>query len=59
MTAKHAPTQIGTHDREGWRTHMVPGDVCAGCSDAEAGHWVPISQCPQALAIYEAEWGWA
>lgn len=63
MTAReHVPIQIGTHDRNGWRTHAVPGDVCAGCSDSQAGRWVPVSQCPEAmtaLKAMEAEWGWA
>lgn len=52
---EHKPMQIGTHDREGWRTHSIPGDVCAGCSDPDSGRWVPISQCMEALAAYEAE----
>lgn len=56
---KHVPMQIGAHDRDGWRTHMPPGDVCAACSNSETGLWVPISQCAQAMAAYEAEWGWA
>lgn len=51
----HQPGQIGTHDAEGWRTHQTPGDVCLTCSDAEAGHWVPVSACPEALAVLDAE----
>lgn len=53
--AEHRPGQIGTHDREGWRTHSIPGDVCLGCSDVETGRWVPVNQCPAALALYEQE----
>jgi hypothetical protein len=51
----HIPGQVGTHDAEGWRTHTTPGDVCLGCSDADAGRWVPVSECPTALATYELE----
>lgn len=49
----HVWLQIGTHDQEGYRTHAPPGDVCAACSDPDAGRWVPISQCGQAMADYE------
>lgn len=62
MTTRHTPIQIGVYDRSGRRTHMTPGDVCAGCSDRHTGHWVPVSQCPQAMATLktmEIEWGWA
>lgn len=50
----HVLMQIGTHDAEGWRTFMEPGDVCAACSDPVAGRWVPVSQCPAAMADAEA-----
>jgi len=53
--ADHRPHQIGTHDAEGFRTHSIPGDVCLGCSDPGAGRWVPISQCPRALAVLDGE----
>jgi hypothetical protein len=49
----HVVTQIGVYDGEGWRTHAPPGDVCAGCSDQQAGRWVPVSECLEALADYE------
>lgn len=52
---KHVPSQIGTHDAEGFRTHMTPGDVCLGCSDPASGRWVPVSQCPQAMAALDTE----
>lgn len=51
---EHVPTQIGTHDAEGHRTHTIPGDVCLGCSDPASGRWVPISQCPKAMAALDA-----
>lgn len=51
----HVPGQIGTHDREGWRTHQIPGDVCLGCSNPRAGHWVPVTECETALAVYELQ----
>lgn len=51
----HVPFQVGTHDAEGFRTHEVPADVCAGCSDPASGLWVPVSQCPPALAALDAE----
>jgi hypothetical protein len=53
--AQHRPHQIGTHDGEGYRTHTIPGDVCLDCSDPAAGRWVPISQCPRALAALDDE----
>lgn len=62
MTAKHTPIQLGTHDSEGWRTFQTPGDACAGCSNRATGLWVPVSQCPEAMAALKAmeiEWGWA
>lgn len=52
---RHSPIQIGTHDAEGYRTHAIPGDVCLDCSSPVAGRWVPVSQCPQALATLDAE----
>lgn len=45
---EHVPQQIGTRDGDSRRTHRRPGDVCATCSDPDAGRWVPISQCPSA-----------
>lgn len=51
----HRPMQIGTHDAEGWRTHTIPGDVCEACSDPATGRWVPVSQCPEALAALDAD----
>lgn len=53
--AVHRPFQIGTHDGEGFRTHTIPGDVCLDCSTPRMGHWVPISQCSQALAALDAD----
>lgn len=50
---EHVPGQVGTHDAEGFRTHMIPGDVCLGCSDLDAGRWVAVSECPTALRVYE------
>lgn len=50
MEIEHYPVQIGTRDAEGYRTFGTPGDVCSACSDPEAGRWVPVSQCPTALA---------
>lgn len=50
--AQHVPGQIGTHDSEGWRTFQTPGDVCLGCSDAEQGYWVPVTECGTALTIF-------
>jgi hypothetical protein len=36
------------------------GDVCAACSDPEAGIWVPVSFCPEAKEdsdrYYEDVW---
>lgn len=52
---RHVPYQIGTRDDEGWRTHAIPGDVCLGCSNPCAGRWVPVSQCPAALAKLNAD----
>lgn len=52
---KHEPMQIGTRDAEGNRTFAPPGDVCAACSDPETGLWVPVSQCPPALTVWEIE----
>lgn len=52
---EHEPMQIGTHHADGSRTHAPPGDVCASCSDPEAGRWVPVSQCPEALAEWERQ----
>lgn len=49
----HVWRRIGTHDAEGWRTFQRPGDVCLGCSDPEAGHWVPISECRPAMLDYQ------
>lgn len=55
MAGDHVPGQIGTHDAEGWRTFQTPGDVCLGCSDADAGHWVPVTECGISLAIFELQ----
>jgi hypothetical protein len=59
MPTDHYPAQIGTHeiDEDGFerRTHAPPGEVCAGCSDEDAGRWVPVNQCPQAWAVFERE----
>lgn len=55
MINRHVPYQIGTHDREGWRTFQTPGDVCLGCSDPDSGRWVAVSECDTALALFEAE----
>lgn len=52
---RHVPYQIGTHDREGWRTREVPSDVCLGCSDPCAGRWVPVNDCPDAYDDLAAE----
>lgn len=52
---RHVPYQIGTHNREGWRTFQTPGDVCLGCSDPDAGRWVAVSECGTALAIFELQ----
>lgn len=51
---EHYPAQIGTHHRDGSRTHAPPGEVCAGCSDQQAGRWVPVNECPQAWEVYSA-----
>lgn len=51
----HTWMEIGTLDNEGMRTHAIPGDVCVGCSDADVGRWVPVSQCPRALMQWEAD----
>lgn len=53
--ARHVPVQIGTHDPEGHRTHTIPGDVCLGCSEPSVGRWVPVSQCPRAMAALDNE----
>jgi hypothetical protein len=53
VSTRHVPGCVGDRDRDGWRTFETPGDVCLGCSDVEAGHWVPVSDCPTALAIFE------
>jgi hypothetical protein len=52
---EHYPAQIGTHDAKGDRTHSMPGEVCAACSDADAGRWVPVSGCSIAWAVFERE----
>lgn len=31
-------------------TWPAVGDVCAACSDPDAGIWVPVSFCPEAKA---------
>jgi hypothetical protein len=54
----HVPVQIGTRDEEGHRTFDVPGDVCEGCSDPDAGRWVPVNQCPIAWPRFKAENPW-
>lgn len=51
----HVPIQLGTHDRDGYRTHAIPGDACHGCSDPLTGRWVPISDCPEALAALDRD----
>jgi hypothetical protein len=53
-TENHVLLQIGTRDTEGMRTFEPPGDVCAACSDPTTGRWVPVSQCPPAMADAEA-----
>jgi hypothetical protein len=52
---RHVPWQVGTRDAEGWRTFQTPGDVCLGCSDPEAGRWVPVIDCDVALALFTAD----
>lgn len=52
MPSDHYPAQIDTHDAEGMRTFGPIGEVCAGCSDQDAGRWVPVDQCPTAWRIY-------
>jgi hypothetical protein len=29
----------------------IPAEVCRGCSDPDAGRWVPASFCPAAAAV--------
>lgn len=41
----HNSTFIGTHDEDGERTFLTPGEVCVECSDADTGRWVPVSFC--------------
>lgn len=31
----------------------TPAEVCAACSDGQAGIWVPASFCPQARALLD------
>jgi hypothetical protein len=54
----HLPMQIGTRDAEGYRTFSTPGDVCSTCSDEQAGRWVPVTDCPVALAMHDELWAW-
>lgn len=53
----HLPVQIGTHNEDGSRTFSPPGEVCLGCSDPDAGRWVPVNQCPVAMAQVERDGG--
>lgn len=56
LTRPHIPYDITPkYDDEGWRTHMPPAHVCLGCSDPWERRWVPIGQCPEALAMLETE----
>lgn len=32
----------------------VPAEVCEKCSDEGKGHWVPVSFCPEAMAVLES-----
>jgi hypothetical protein len=50
---EHRPGQLGKYDAEGNRTFAPVGDVCLGCSDEATGLWVPVSQCPIALAVLD------
>ncbi len=56
---KHRAVQIGTRDKEGFRTHCTPGDICLACSNWETGLMVPVSQCPLALDDYYEHTPWA
>lgn len=51
-TREHYPVDL--QDDLRWATQ---GEVCWGCSDPEAGSWVPVSFCPQALAADDAYGG--
>lgn len=53
---EHRPGELGKYDAEGNRTFAPVGDVCLGCSDEATGLWVPVSQCPIALAVLDDEW---
>lgn len=53
--ALHLPGEIGTRDREGYRTFAPPGDVCMGCSDSRTGRWVPVSQCGLAMTAFDKD----
>jgi hypothetical protein len=48
----HVWKQIDTHNRDGWRLFSTPGDMCAACSDPDAGDWVPVAHCRTALADF-------
>lgn len=56
---KHEAVQIGTLDKNGYRSFQTPGDVCAACSDWEGGRMVPVAWCPEALDDYYAHTPWA
>lgn len=43
--ADHRPTLVHFGNR-----HSVPAEVCWGCSDEDAGRWVPVTQCTTARA---------
>jgi hypothetical protein len=53
--AAHRPAQIGRYDADGHRTFAPPGEVCVGCSNPTGGRWVPVSDCPIALAKWQVE----
>lgn len=41
--ADHRPTLVHFGNR-----HSAPAEVCWGCSDEDAGRWVPVTQCTTA-----------
>lgn len=44
---KHSPVQVMFEE------HGTPADVCWGCSEPDDGRWVPVTQCPRSLAVFD------